>query len=990
MAAFSIRSAQALDPNRTLSQYVHDRWGFEQGFPGGAVYAITQTTDGYLWIGAEHGLVRFDGLNFHLMKRTDSPAAPQGPVSGLTADSAGNLWIRTQYMGLLRYRDGTFQNVLADSPWADNGVTAMCRSRRGEVLFVVPANGALTYRGGKVVALAPASGLPLVISMTEAENGTVWMGTRDTGLFSLSNGRISAAAPAAPDRKINCLLPFDRELWVGTDNGIERWNGTELTENGVSSALKRVQTLAMLRDQDANIWLGTAAGLLRLNAAGVSSLEESGQRLGVAITAIFEDRERNLWVGGTQGLERLRDSAFLTYPIPAGQGSDNNGPLYIDEQNRTWFAPSDGGVAWLKGAQTGSVTNAGLAKDVVYSFSGGTNELWIARQRGGLTRLGYDGAALTAETFTESDGLAQNSIYAVHRSRDGTVWAASLSKGVSRFKDGGFTTYTSAQGLASNTVASIAESLDGTMWFATPNGLSALSKNRWRTYTGREGLPPGNVNCLLEDSGGVLWIGTAENLAFLRNGRVNVLREAPESLREQIYGIAQDRNGGLWIATSNHVLRANRDQLLTGSAGERDVREFGLADGLHGVEGVKRQGSVVADSAGRIWFSLNRGISVVDPARLAASVPALVHILQVTADGRSLNPESRLRVPPATRRVALSYVGLSLSNPDRVQYRYWLDPVDHGWSEPSAMRETVYNNLSPGSYRFRVMASNSDGLWNGAEASIGFSVDPLFWQTWWFRLAGVLAFALAVLAVYRYRLHELTRRLNDRFEERLAERTRIAQELHDTLLQGFLSASMQLHVAVDQITPESPAKPLMSRVLQLMSQVIEEGRNAVRGLRASEYGPDSLEEAFARIPQELSKPSETDFRIIVEGRPRLLHPVLRDEVYRIGREALVNAFRHSRAKSVEMELEFGANQLRLLIRDNGCGIDPHVLQSGREGHWGLIGMRERAEKVGAHLSVWSSATAGTEVELSVPNHIAFERQLTDGPLGWFRKPREHR
>ena len=424
--------------------------------------------------------------------------------------------------------------------------------------------------------------------------------------------------------------------------------------------------------------------------------------------------------------------------------------------------------------------------------------------------------------------------------------------------------------------------------------------------------------------------------------------------------------------------------MLDGSIGEGDVREYGIADGLRSVEGVKRQGSVVTDSMGRIWFSLNRGISVVDPARLTGgSVPALVHILTVTADGRPTKLGDAVRIPPATRRVALSYVGLSLSIPERVRYRYRLDGVDRDWSEPTATREAIYNNLSPGSYRFRVTASNSDGLWNSAEGAMLLDVAPVFWQTWWFRVACVLACVVTVLGSYRYRLHQLTRQLNVRFEERLRERTRIAQELHDTLLQGFLSASMQLHVAVDQLPPESPAKPLVSRVVELMGQVIEEGRNAVRGLRAPENGSHNLEQAFSRIAQELAGQAEIDFRIIVEGRPRPLHPVLRDEVYRIGREALVNAFRHSRARNIEVELEYGANQLRLLIRDNGCGIDPQVLQSGREGHWGLPGMRERAEGVGARLSVWSSATAGTEIELSVPSHIAFQLQSVDRPRRWF-------
>jgi signal transduction histidine kinase len=313
-----------------------------------------------------------------------------------------------------------------------------------------------------------------------------------------------------------------------------------------------------------------------------------------------------------------------------------------------------------------------------------------------------------------------------------------------------------------------------------------------------------------------------------------------------------------------------------------------------------------------------------------------------------------------------------------------LDGFDQNWSEPVAIREAVYTNLSPGSYRFRVMASNSDGLWNGAESMIEFEIEPVFWQTWWFRFSALMALALAILIFYRLRLHRLAKQLNVRFEERLAERTRIAQDLHDTLLQGFLSASMQLHVAADHLPEDSPAKPLVSRVLDLMRQVIEEGRTALQGLRSSDSGLHDLAESFSEIQQELALEERKDYRVTVEGRPRPVRPMIRDEVYRIGREAVLNAFRHSRSSTIEVLLEYGAKHLRIFIRDNGCGIDPHVLRTGREGHWGLSGMRERAEEIGARLRLWSGADVGTEVELFIPGDIAFESFPSERRL-WLAK-----
>jgi signal transduction histidine kinase len=403
---------------------------------------------------------------------------------------------------------------------------------------------------------------------------------------------------------------------------------------------------------------------------------------------------------------------------------------------------------------------------------------------------------------------------------------------------------------------------------------------------------------------------------------------------------------------------------------------------------VKRHRSVVADQAGRVWFSLNRGISVVDPERLTRnSAPAITHVETISADGSPVATTGVVRIPGGRQRVTFAYIGLSLAIPDRTRYRYMLEGFDRAWSEPVAIREAVYTNLAPRPYRLRVVASNPDGVWNGAEASVAFEVDPLYWQTWWFRIGAVAALIAIFWLTYRYRLRQATRRISAGFKERLAERTRIAQELHDTLLQGFISASMQVHVAANAVPPDSPAKPTLVRAMQLMRQVIDEGRNAVRGLRSSKSVSLDLEEAFSRIQQELDaqgqEVADVDFHVTVEGEQRALHPILRDELYRIGREALLNAFRHAHAKTIEMNLTYSSRRLSILVRDDGRGIDPNILESGRDGHWGLSGMRERAERIGARFSLTSGHSTGTQIQLSVPARIAYQN-ASNGAAKWFR------
>lgn len=971
----------AIDPNRAMSQYIHDRWGAEQGFPRGPVYAIAQSSDGYLWIGTQAGLVRFDGFHFQLLR--DVPGLENGEsVFGLMPDRHGNLWIRLQW-SLLRYRDGAFDKSMAQ---LGSRVSAMCDTNGGDLLVSVMERGTMTFREGAFEMVADARDLPRspVLSIAQTPDGSIWSGTRGAGLFRDRLGRTELVSEGLRDLKVNALLTgANGDLWVGTDHGIARWNGSRLVAVGPAS-LQELQILTMARDRDGNIWAGTdSRGLLRMNAQGIANLD-IGRRSGEAVTALFEDREGNLWIGRASGIERLRDSAFVTYSRAEGLPADSSNPVFVDAEDRVWFPPVEGGLWWMKDGRRGRVSNDGLDNDEVYSMAGSKGELWLGRRRGGLTMLRAEGDSFSARTYTKADGLAQNSVFSVYRARDGSVWAGTLSGGVSKFSNGQFTTYTRTNGLLGNTVASIIETSDGTMWFAMSGGLNALSKGAWRGYTETDGLPSNNVYCLQEDSAGVLWIGTAAGLAFRTAKGIQVPAAGPAWQEEAILGLAEDKLGSLWIATSNQVLRVNREKLLRGALGEGDVREFGTADGLRGVEGLRRHRSVMADAVGRIWFTLDRGVSVVNPARLTRdAAPAIVHVQAISVDGDSLSLQGPVHIPGGDRRVTFGFAGLSLSAPELVRFRYRLDRYDSQWSDPTSLREAGYTNLAPGKYRFRVVASNPDGAWNGAEAAIAFQVDPLWWQTWWTRAGVAIALAGAIVAHFRFRMQRLTGRLNLRFDERLAERTRIGQELHDTLLQGFISASMQVHVAADALPTESPAIPMLTRAIEMMGQVVDEGRNAVRGLRSSSTSSLDLESAFSRIGQEMS-PEAGDgespgFRVIVDGQQKPLQPFLRDDIYRIGREALINAFRHARAKNIEIELRYSPRRLRVLVRDDGCGIDPHLVEGGREGHWGLPGMRERAEQIGARLHVYSGAAEGTEVELSVPAHLAFQG---DPGRGW--------
>jgi len=983
--AVLVTDARALDPDRLFSQYVREQWSTESRFPGGAVNGIAQTADGYLWIGTDRGLIRFDGLNFRPVSLTSITTALNITILQLLTDARGTLWIRPEGAYLVSQKDGEFES----DRHGLFAITAMSKDSHDGVLVSDIEQGIFRFRADGVQKLGPAS--PPVSSLAETAEGKIWIGTLGDGLFLQTGGGLTKVSAGLSDRKINCLLPIGEELWVGTDTGVYHGTSNGFRRVKLPQFLGSVQVLSILRDRDSNIWVGTSRGLLRVNKKGISFSEERELRGDGGINVLFEDREGNLWIGGARGLGRIRDSAFVTYSSLNDPRFEHGGPTYVDQQGRTWFAPAQGGLYVLQNGRAQPVTLI-PARDVVYSISGRGDDVWVGRQRGGLTHLRLGNGSMASQSYTEVNGLAQNGVYAVHESRDGSVWAGMLNGGVSQFKDGRFTTYTITNGLASNTVSSILETRDGAMWFATPSGLSSFANGQWRTYTTVDGLPSLEVNCLFEDSSGTLWSGTSAGLAFFASNRFQIPHESPDILCTQIVGMEEDKSGKFWIATADHVLRVPRDKLLSGVVQGADIREYGQADGLESTGGVKRSRSVVSDSGGRIWFSLSRGLSVVNPSLITDnSAPALPHIEAVFADGSPVDFRQPFRISSKQQKTTFRFVALSLANSERVRYRYRLDGFDHGWSDPVASREATYTNLDAASYRFRVIACNSDGLWDASEAAVGFEVEPTVWQTWWFRTSSAALIVLLVWCVYLYRLHQLANEFNIRLEARVGERTRVARELHDSLVQGFQGMMFRLQ-AVRDLLPGRPSEAMQALDVALVrgDKAIAEGRDTVSDLRESIVGDKDLAEALTALGEELTAQSDKGavphIRVLVEGKQQELNPILRDEIYRIAREALRNAFRHAKAQKIEAEITYGDSEFRLQVRDDGSGIDSGVAKRGaRAGHWGLPGMRERAKGFGGKLEVWSEQGAGTEIELIVPAGVAYGKSDTRRRFWFSRK-----
>ena len=972
--------ARALDPKRRTSQYIRDRWTTNNGFPGGRVNAITQTQDGYLWIATSNALVRFDGFAFETFEQLNPATRTLSAFDTLLTDADGHLWMKDESKRVLEYQDHSLIDVFSNSVFPDAGIATFSRAQDGSLVIATTGLNTFRYRKGAIEASARGDRSQLGFvpqSIAETSDAKVWMGTYEEGLFYEDRGQIKSVKMGLTENKINCLLPVaNGGLWIGTDSGLSFWDGARVSSEIPPRPLDHLQILSLAKDRNSNLWVGTEDGLFRLSADNGLSAEAVSDEAGKAVTVIFEDRDKNLWIGDSYGLERLRDGAFSTFSKAEGLPPDSNGPVYVDGSNRVWVAGSDGGLYRITNSRVERIKVQGLTNDTVYSIAGSGDELWLGHRRGGLTQLIPRGRGFAAITYKHSQGLAQDSVSTVFKGSDGSLWAGTFSGGVSRLREGRFETFTTAEGLGSNSISSIDQGADGTLWFGTSGGLSEYSDGHWKTLTERDGLPSEEVNTIRMDSSGVLWIGTARGLAFLASNHVRVASESEPLLHEAVFGIVEGPNGYLWMSTSNHIFKVKRSAVLSGVLKGGDLRKYGPVDGLPGTDGVKGDRSVVTDHQGCVWFSMSRGVAVVNPEHADTSdAPAIPHIEGLTVDGNQRGLDGDVRIPPSPQQITISFVGLSLAVPDRVRYRYKLDGYDHDWSEPIDSRQVVYTKLGPGSYRFHLKAANSDGIWNGSEISIPFRIEPALWQAWWFQLLSVLVLLMAGWLFYLRRMQQITQRLTLRFEERLAERTRIAQDLHDTLLQGFISSSMLVHVATSEVPQDSNARSLLQRSLELMAQVTQEGRKTLKGLRSSSPKHLDFRQSLTSIPEVCGLHQRTEYQVTSDGTPQPMHPAIRDEIYHIAREAIVNAFRHSQATKIEVRLKFTWQRVHLMVCDNGVGIREMILNQGKEGHWGLQGMRERAHVIGAKLNFMTREMSGTVVELIVPGRVAFKPRL---------------
>ena len=989
----------ALNPELDVSQYSHTAWKIRDGFPKGEISSIAQTPDGYLWLGTELGLFRFDGVKNVQWHPPVGQELPSNFIFSLLVSRDGTLWIGTE-KGLASWQDGKLTQY---AELAGRYIFSLLEDREGLIWAsggAVPNGKMCAIRNGSVQCFGDDGSLGrAVFNLYEDSKGNLWAGVKD-GLWRWKPGPPKFfPLPGEPDG-IQCFGEDNGTLLVGWKGGIHRFIDGKTEMYSISGGVGQLRSRRMLRDRDGSLWIGTFnQGLVHVHHGRTDVFGLSQGLSGEAATTLFEDREGNIWVATGSGLDRFREFAIAMFSVNQGLSSPRVRSVVADKNGGVWLATSNNLNRWNGGKV--EILNATAQKPNGFIpnslFQDDVGRVWVSTP--------YDFGYLDNNQFI-SIIAEPGAVTAISQDTAGKRWIANEHAGLFQIHGGKVIQQIPWSGLGrtDHVSAMTADQLKGGLWLGFfLGGVAYYSEGQIRaSYKTADGLTGGRVNDFRLDQDGTLWIATESGISRLKNGRFATLTSKNGLPCDGAHWLKEDDERSLWLYTPCGLLRVARSELDEWAImTDHDINAkptlhatvFDISDGVRSVAMANHFSPQVAKSTdGKLWFVVgDGGVNVVDPNHLLFNkLPPAVHIEQFVADRKTYDPtlagSGSLRLPPLIRDLQIDYTALSLAAPEKILFRYKLEGRDRDWQDAGNRRVVFYNDLSPGNYRFRVIASNNSGVWNETGAYVDFAIAPAYYQTAWFRIAVVVVLLFVLGALYQLRLRQVAREVRGRMEERLEERERIARDLHDTLLQSVQGLILKFHAVSKQIPADLPAHDALEKTLDHADQVLAEGRDSIRNLRVNSASLSDLPAAFRSVAEETSLGREATFKTVVEGRVRDLHPLVLEECYCIGREAIINALSHSEGQHVEAEIAYDARQFRLRVRDDGRGIEPKILEAGgRSGHWGLQGMRERAEKIGGQLRFWSRPETGTEVELTVPGSTAYQGLSQRSKKFWFSR-----
>jgi signal transduction histidine kinase/ligand-binding sensor domain-containing protein len=1004
-------AAAVPDPRLDIPFMYHTAWSGKDGAPSG-VQALAQSNDGLLWLGAHNGLFSFDGVRFSSVRRLNGIDLPIGEVYALMAPREGGLWISYLFGGASFIHEGNVTNYSPADGLPRGTITDLAEGADGAV-WAASSSGLFRRSQTRWEDITERYGLRtrFLRSICIDPDQTVWLNAGGTILYLKAGAYRFETAPWRIDSVNNPLLARSRDgvPWIST-----RIDGRPAALRLSMRSLSKpaAADIIWLDKPDAGIdvvesstalWIDSGTALTRVppNAGEMhdaSFLDRTkdyplDQASGRAVQIGFEDREGDIWLGTTGGIDKFRDSRIHKLALIMGEIT-----IVAAEQGALWVG-LDRSPAVPRGLYTVSLDapprRVPGVERISAGYRGPSGDVWLGGSAGLWHLEQNQWRAVTGPDNLR--GQPDTDLQAIVKDSDSNLWISVVRSGLYKQNVHGWAPYTPKNVRGNEYPIVMLSDKRGTLWLGySQNRVTGLSKEGEQYFTGKDGIGVGNVLALATVDG-MLWVGGDQGLFYYDGHHFSAVTFTTASPISSVSGILQSTAGDAWINTGAGVIHVSARDLHTWSQRPEGPLKAELLNYLDGMLGsptpVRPLPTVAETSDGRIWFTTTNGIFWTDPGAGARNgIAPSVLVTSIVADGVPFEPAVPVLLRKNIRNLEIDYTATSFVIPERVMFKYRLVGRDPEWQEVGIRRSAFYTDLPPGRYEFSVTASNNDGIWNEMGQHLTLVLPPTMFQTVWFRLlcAAIAAALLVILFLVRLRQMslQLRRQLEQRFDARVEERTRIARDLHDSLLQGFQGLMFRLQ-AVRQLLPSraSEAAARLDTALESGDRAIAEGRDAVRDLRESTLVQGDLGETLVSLGEEFAGAAamrHSSYHVVIEGKPRTLDHLVRDEVYRIAREAIRNAFKHARAAKIEAELVYGSAHFCIRVRDDGIGFDPQVLAQGRrEGHWGLPGMRERASTFKGEFNVWSQLGAGSEIELKVPVQMAYV--LVKRPW-WLPKP----
>lgn len=942
-------------------------WQSADGLPEDFAQAVAQTGDGYLWVGTSGGLVRFDGARFAVFHHVNTPAFRDNSVYSLRASRDGSLWIGTEGGGLLCFRGGKFGLFGVREGLSNLFVRVIYEDRAG-TLWVGTDKGLFRLEGRRFARFDGRDGLPSinVHAICEDRHGRLLVG--GWGLLVLEKGKFAyyTSNESLADNSIRTLMEAsDGSLWIGTISGLRRLGrGLEGNPFWARRMLSGINVSVLMESRDGAVWVGTYGhGLFRFDGNQPRRLSAPAPLPHNNVLALFEDREQNVWVGTQGGLLRLSPSAAATLTTSDGVPQSIN-TVYEDHDGQMIVVGLDGRVYRVTGQTLTPLQLPEGAVGLRYrnAFRERSGALWLGTDGQGAVRI----SGVGVERYTMRQGLINDFVRAFCEDGEGNIWIGT-DGGLSRWRRGRVRNFDVAAGLVYGSIRFLHVDRSGAVWVGTDGGVSRLRGSEFEAEGVLDALRGKKAWAIYEDGEGGFWIGThGDGLFVLRGGAYARITERHGLPSNKIHWIGQDRQGSLWISTPAGVISASRAQLemlAWGRVRQIPWRVYGMSEGLgtnQMLGGVQPAGALSA--SGELWLPATKGLVRIRPGLSGPSEPPPVKIEAALADDRPVPAADPLVLGPGDGKLEIHYTAIRLRAPERLRFKYWMEGFDHNWTDAGTRRAAYYTNMPPGTYRFHVAAYEINEPQRASEQVIEVRWRPHFHQTAWF--LGLCAVSAAGLGGLLYWLH--IRNLRQRFQAVLEERSRLAREMHDTLIQGCVGLSALLEAAshAHDISPAA-SKELLERAREEARSTVEEARLAVWNLRHATETQQNLSTAIGRLARQVSIETGLPVEFQSEGRPPELAPEATRSLLLVVREALQNAVRHAAPQKLAVWLHCEARRLRIRIRDDGRGFDPSAGFSDGP-RYGLVGMRERVWQMGGELTVESAPGKGTEVRLEVP------------------------